>query len=89
MHDCFQNFVDPDSHFRARIDGFLGRDGEDFFQLPMDRRNVGVRQIDLIDDRHNREPLFMREMDIRHRLRLDPLRCIDNQQRAFARRERT
>ena len=89
MHDRFEDFIDPNSHFRARIDGFLGRDGQDFFQLSMDGGNVGVRQIDLVDDWHNREPLFMREMHVRHRLRFNSLGCIDNQQRAFTRRERS
>ncbi len=34
-------------------------------------------------------PLFVREMHVRHRLRFDALRRIDNQQRAFARGQRS
>ena len=49
--------------------------------------NVGIRQIDLVDHRDDRETLFVREMDVRDRLRFDALRRIDDQQRAFARRE--
>ena len=54
----------------------------------MDRRNVRVWQIDLVNDRHNREPLFVREVNVRHGLRFYALRRIDNQERAFTRRER-
>ena len=50
--------------------------------------NVGVRQIDLVDHRDDGEPLFVREMHIRDRLRLDALRGVDDEQRAFAGRER-
>ena len=88
MHNRLENFLDADSHLRARIDRFLGRDRENLFQLPMDRRHVRIRQIDLVDDRHNRQPLLVREMDVRHRLRLHALRGIDDEQRAFTGRER-
>ena len=54
MHDRFQDFVDANSHLCARIDRLLCRNGEDFLELSMDRRNICVRQIDLVDHRHNR-----------------------------------
>ena len=47
-----------------------------------------VRQIDFVDDRNDRQPLLHRQVDIGHRLGLDPLRRIDDQQRPFARRQR-
>ena len=50
----------------------------------MDRRDVGVRQIDLVDHRDDRQALLVREMNVRHRLRFDALGRIDDQQRAFA-----
>ena len=87
MHDRLENFVDPDSHLRAAIDRFLGRNGEDFLELSMHRGHVGIRQIDLVDHRHDRQALFVREMHVRHRLRFDALRRIDDEQRAFAGRE--
>ena len=70
------------------IDRFLGGNGEDFLELPMHRRDVGVRQVDLVDHRDDRQALLVREVDVGHRLRLDALRRIDDQQRAFARGER-
>ena len=49
--------------------------------------NVGIRQIDLVDDRNNGETLFVREMNVRHRLRFHALRRVHDQQRALARSE--
>ena len=54
MDDRLQNFVDPDAHLGAAVDRFLGRDGENFLELPMNRGHVGVGQIDLVDHRHDR-----------------------------------
>ena len=87
VHNRFQNFVDPDSHLRARFDRLLGWNRENFLQLTLHRRHIRVRQIDFVNNRHNRQALFMREMDVRHCLRLYSLRSIDNQERAFARGE--
>ena len=87
LHNPLKNFLDTDSHLRARFDRFLGRDCEDFLQLSMDGRHIGVWQIDFIDDRNNRQPLFVCQMNVRHCLGLNPLRRVNNQQRAFARRE--
>ena len=87
MHDRLEDFLDADAHLRAGIDRFLGRNGEDFLELFVHRGDVGIRQIDLVDDRDDGEALFVREMHVRHRLRLDALRGIDDQQRAFAGRE--
>ena len=47
--------------------------------------DVGVRQIDFVDDRNDRQILFHRQMDIGDGLGFDALRGIDDQQRAFAR----
>ena len=87
MHDGFENFFDADPHLGAGINRFLRRDGENFLELFVHRRDVGIRQIDLVDDRYDREALFVREMHVRDRLRLDALRGIDNEQRAFTRRQ--
>ena len=52
------------------------------------RRDVGVRQVDLVDDRDDLETLLDREVDVGDGLRLDALRGVDDEQRAFARGER-
>ena len=46
------------------------------------------RQIDLVEDRDDVEVVVERDVDVRERLRLDALRGIDDEQRAFARGER-
>ncbi len=88
MHDRFQDLLDADSHFRARINRFLGRNGKNFLELSVHRRDVGIRQIDFVDDRYDREALFVREMHVRDGLRLHALCGIDDEQRTFAGRER-
>ena len=55
----------------------LGWDSQNFFQLPINGRNVGVGQIDLINHRHDGQALFVREMNVRDRLRFDPLGSVN------------
>ncbi len=87
MHDGLENLFDADAHLGAGLDGFLGWNLQNFLQLPVYGWNVCVRQIDFVDHRHNRQPLLVREMNVRHRLRLNALRRIHNQKRTFARRQ--
>ena len=49
---------------------------------------LGARQIDLVEDRDDLEPRVHREKEIRQRLRLNALRCVDDEDRALARGER-
>ena len=49
----------------------------------------GAGQIDLVDDRDDLEVVLDREVRVGERLRLDALRRVDQQQRAFARGERS
>ena len=46
--------------------------------------DVGAGQIDLVDHRHDFEPVVQRHVNVGERLRLDPLARVDHQQRAFA-----
>jgi hypothetical protein len=46
--------------------------------------DVGAREIDLVEDRDHGQVVLEREIDVRHRLRLDALRGVHDQQRAFA-----
>ena len=52
----------------------------------LDRHAVGIglRQVDLVHDRHDLEVVLDREIRVRERLRLDPLRRVDDEQRALA-----
>ncbi len=76
MHDRFQNFLDPDPHLRAAIDRFLRGDLQDLLDLLVHRGDVGVRQIDLVDHRHDRQALLVREVNVGHRLRFHALRGV-------------
>ena len=53
-NDRFENEIGPDSHLRARFDRFLGRNGEDILELALHRRNVSIRQVDLVDHGNDR-----------------------------------
>ena len=86
--DGLENLVDADAVFSAGQDALAALDDEQFFDFAHDAFGIGRRQVDLVDDRNDGEIVFQREMVVRERLRLDALRRIDNQQRAFARRER-
>ena len=52
------------------------------------RRARRAGQVDLVDDRDDLEVVVEREVGVGERLRLDALRGVDDQQRAFAGRER-
>ena len=56
----------------------------------LDRGAVGIRlrQVDLVHDRHDLEPVLDREVRVRERLRLDALRRVDDEHGALARLQR-
>ena len=89
LDDGFEDFLDADSGLRARQNRLLGGNGEDVLELLFRHFDIGVRQVDFVDDRDEFEALFLGEVDIRHGLRLHALGGIDDQERAFAGRERT
>ena len=49
-----------------------------------DLLGLGGGEVDLVDDRHDLMVVLDRLVDVGERLRLDPLRRVDDQQRAFA-----
>ena len=51
MDDGFQNILDADTLLALASDGFIGRDGQDILELLFGRRDIGVGQVDLVDDR--------------------------------------
>jgi hypothetical protein len=62
----------------------LARDGEDVLELLHDHLRIGRRQVDLVEDGHDRQPLAKGEMDVGQRLGLDPLRGVDHEDGALA-----
>ena len=72
----------------AAAHGVGGRDADDvldFLDHPLGLRR---RQIDLVQDRHDLDPLLDRRVAVRDGLRFHALRGVDHQERAFAGRER-
>ena len=87
MHHRLQDILDAEPGLRAGHNGLLTRDGQDLLELLLHGRDIRVRQVDLVDDRHDGEPLLHGEVHIRHRLRLHPLRGIHDEQSPFAGRQ--
>ena len=82
--DGFEDVVDADAGFGAGWDGFFAGDGEDFFELLANGGEVGVGQVDFVDDGDEGEALFHREVDVGDGLGFDSLCSIDDQEGAFA-----
>ena len=78
------------------VDPGLGRDADDVGGVAaeqlrhLERRAVGVGRgkVDLVDDGDDLELVLDREVRVRERLRLDPLRGVDDQHGALARLQR-
>ena len=66
----------------------LARHRQDAFQLLDDHVHLRRRQVDLVDDRDDRQILLEREVDVGQRLGLDPLSRVHHEDRALARLER-
>ena len=66
----------------ACFDGFIGGDRQDVLELLLHRLDIRIRKINLVDDRNNGKALLEGQMNVGHRLRLDALSGIHDQQRA-------
>ena len=74
----------PVPSLALREDDLLARDREDVLELVHDRLGLGRGQVDLVEDRDEREALAQREMDVGERLGLDALGGVDDEDRALA-----
>ena len=86
-HDRLEDLGHAGAVLGRREDDLLARDRQDVLQLVHDRLRVRRRQVDLVEDRDERQPLLEREMDVGQRLRLDALGRVDDEDRALARLE--
>ena len=75
--------MNANAGFRTSHDGFLGRNGEDVFELLLCHFDVCIGQVDLVDNGDDLESLFFSEVDIGHGLRFDALSCINDKQSTF------
>jgi hypothetical protein len=65
-------------------DGVRGVDADHVLDLLLDALGLGGGQVDLVEDRDDLVVVVDRLIDVGERLRLDALRGVDHQQRAFA-----
>ena len=88
LADRVEERLDSLAGLRRDIDALLGGEAKDLLDLHRD--GIGVRggEIDLVDDGDDREVARDREVRVRDGLRLDALRRVDDEHRAFARLER-
>ena len=84
LDDRLEDVDDAGAVLGAREDHLLSRDGQDVLELIDDRIGIRRWQVDLVEDRDEREVLAEREMDVGERLRLDALGRIDDEDRALA-----
>ena len=86
--DRFEDVVDALAGLGARADRVVGVDADDVLDLVDHALGLGRRQVDLVQHRHHFDALLDRRVAVGDRLRLDALRRVDDEQRAFARGER-
>ncbi len=84
VDDRLQHLVDADARLGAGEHRFGRVEADDVLDLRADLFRLGGGQVDLVDDRHDLMVVLDRLVDVGQRLRLDPLRRVDHQQRAFA-----
>ena len=85
VDDRFQDLVDADALSLA--EAWMISSSSSPMNLPTscgDPLRIGVGQVDLVDDGDDRQILLERQVDVGHRLRLDALGGVDDEQRAFA-----
>ena len=82
--DRLEHVVDADAGLGAGEHRLAGVEADDVLDLLADLLGLGGGEVDLVDDRDDLVVVLDRLVDVGERLRLDPLRRVDHQQRAFA-----
>lgn len=89
LHQAFEHLVHAHATLGTAGHRVGGVDADDLLDLVLDAIRVGLRQVHLVQHRHDLKALFDGGVAVGNRLRLDALTGIDYQQRTFARRQRT
>ncbi len=84
LYDGFEHVGDALSGFGADENGVGGIEADRAFDHFFGASDVGARQIDFVDDGNDFKAVIDGEIGVGERLRLDALRGVDDQQRAFA-----
>jgi hypothetical protein len=82
--DGLKDLFDADAHFGGGGDGFVGGELEDVFELAFGFFDIGVGEVDLVDDGDDVEVLLHRQVEVGDGLSLDALGGIDEEEGAFA-----
>ena len=85
---CSRSSRTPVPAFPDVSDGVLRRDPDDLLDLLAGHLRDRAREVDLVDAGDDRQVAVDREVGVRERLRLDPLRRVDDEDRPLARRQR-
>ncbi len=83
-HHGIEHVLDADPGLRRDPQHVPRVVAEQLCELKRDAVGIGLREVDLVHDRDDLEVVLDREVGIRKRLRLDPLRRVDHEQRSFA-----
>ena len=82
--DRLEHLGNPGPVLGAREEHLLARDREDVLELVHDGVGVGGGQVDLVQDGDQGQALAEGEMDVGEGLGLDPLGCVDDEDRPLA-----
>lgn len=84
-HELVEQLLHALAGLGADLEHVGGLAADDAGQLGGVLLRLGRRQIDLVEHRQDREVVLKRHVEVRQRLRLDPLGGVDEQDRALAR----
>ena len=87
LDDRLEDLVGADALLRAGQDRVRRVEPDGLLDLVAHALRLGARQVDLVEHRDDRMVVVEREVDVRHRLRLDALRRVHDQDGALARRQ--
>ncbi len=85
LDDRLERFLDADARLGAGEHGFGCVDADDVLDLVAHLLGLGGGEVDLVDDGDDLVVVLDRLVHVGERLRLDPLRRVDHQQRTLAR----
>jgi hypothetical protein len=81
----FQDLIDAEPGLGRRVHDLIVEKPDELSDFGSHFLRVSAGKIDLVDDGDDCQILLESEIDVRHRLRLDPLRRIDDEKRTLAR----
>ena len=89
LHDRVEHGLHAVTGLRRDAKHVAGIDADELGELGRGGVRIGLREVDLVHDRHDLEVVLDREVGVRERLRLDSLGGVDEQHGALASRRAT